>query len=261
MQSAWSLKPIDTTGFLPCWCTARPLLQLSSVPACSWGILPSASEMHTQSDSGQVNSLASAECSTSLPFLPIIVVQVDLSVGGWSRMHRLSRCFWLTNPVFLFLRHMSGLHCVVNPLYLFWEVFSWLDFDTPTSWSVFSILQSSITIVFHNSHVFSTHSTVCSDWIVAQMGRGTPVPIKVSGVCIRVYILVVVWEVLLSVLLFFFLHIIFKACRWIIASLNYTVSFSLRFHWCLIITQFLWAVSFLEYSNGEFKVNYSSSCF
>ncbi len=39
----------QTLGFHPWWCSARPLLQPSSVPACSWGIFPSvlssASEM------------------------------------------------------------------------------------------------------------------------------------------------------------------------------------------------------------------------
>ncbi len=36
--TAWSLERIDITnaGFHPWWCSARPLLQPSSVPACSW---------------------------------------------------------------------------------------------------------------------------------------------------------------------------------------------------------------------------------
>ena len=47
------------------------LLQLSSVSACSWDvlplILPSVSEMHAGLDGGQVIDLAIAEYSTSLP--------------------------------------------------------------------------------------------------------------------------------------------------------------------------------------------------
>ncbi len=54
----------QTLGFIPGDALARPLLQPSSVPACSWGIFPSvlssASEMHAQSDSGQVIDLAIA---------------------------------------------------------------------------------------------------------------------------------------------------------------------------------------------------------
>ena len=50
--------------FIPGDALPVPLLQLSSVPACSWGIFPSvlssASEMHAQSDSGQVIDLVIA---------------------------------------------------------------------------------------------------------------------------------------------------------------------------------------------------------
>jgi EamA domain-containing membrane protein RarD len=41
-------------GFSPGDALPGPLPLLLSVPACSWGVLPSASEMHTQLDSGQV---------------------------------------------------------------------------------------------------------------------------------------------------------------------------------------------------------------
>lgn len=60
----WKPYSSPNVGFHPWWCTARPLLQLSPVPACSWGIFPSASELHVQLDPGQVIDLAIAEHST-----------------------------------------------------------------------------------------------------------------------------------------------------------------------------------------------------
>lgn len=57
--------------FSPWWCSARVLLEPSSVCACTWGILlsvlPSASEMHGQLNSGQVTDLVIAEHSTYFP--------------------------------------------------------------------------------------------------------------------------------------------------------------------------------------------------
>lgn len=91
-----------------------------------------------------------------------------LSIGCCSRTVQAFLDVFLENSnlVFLFLRLISGLHLVANPLYLLWWSLPLIvnfDTDTPTCWRVFliwptvvkgffftreSILLSSTTVVF-----------------------------------------------------------------------------------------------------------------
>lgn len=67
LLEVWKAQTPPDAGFHPRWCPARPplILILSSLPACSWVIVPSvlswASEMQAQSDSGQLTDLAIAQ--------------------------------------------------------------------------------------------------------------------------------------------------------------------------------------------------------
>jgi len=104
---------------------------------------------------------------------------------GWCWFHLSKECFSRTvlaffrcflaksNPAFLFLRLMSGLHLAVNPLYLLsWGLLFMVDLniDTPASWRVLftwlavvkefvftmeMILRSSATVVFRGRPGFS----------------------------------------------------------------------------------------------------------
>ena len=77
-----------TAWYLPWWCSARPVLQASSAPACFGGYLPSvwssASEIDAQLNWGWVIDLASLEHSTFWP---------EKCLGWFGCIYILDHCF------------------------------------------------------------------------------------------------------------------------------------------------------------------------
>lgn len=128
-------------GFVPWWCSARFFLQLSSVPVCSQGMLPSglpsANEMHVLLDSGQMTDLAIAAYSIFLPlkclgliwsmFLFMVHLQCNAFSKIWEDLHTLFRvfsCWFLLNVVACF-------RWVVPPI-----LYNLFFFNFGTSWSL-----------------------------------------------------------------------------------------------------------------------------